>query len=186
MFSKPEYKNQKAIDYILRCAIKEGGHAGYNPYMYDLGFADNIGPSEEFNNELKKYGTIYGIKSYDTVWSFFEINEKGRQYIALKEQAYKKTVSSFKWLRYIATFLLSIIQLPFVIEGWISYLLNSILKAVASCCIVMGLISLIWWPIDMISMLIWSSCDYLKFIIWKKNNTFVKSMKRFATIYPQL
>ena len=53
MQSNTEYKNQKAVDYILRCAIKEGGHAGYNPYMYDLGCADNIGPSEDFNNELK-------------------------------------------------------------------------------------------------------------------------------------
>ena len=31
-------------------------------------------------------------------------------------------MSSFKWLRNLATFLLSVIQLPFVIEGWISYL----------------------------------------------------------------
>lgn len=34
MSPSKEYKNQKAVDYILRCAIKEGGHAGYNPYMY--------------------------------------------------------------------------------------------------------------------------------------------------------
>ncbi len=37
MQSNTEYKNQKAVGYILRCAIKEGGHTGYNPYMYDLG-----------------------------------------------------------------------------------------------------------------------------------------------------
>lgn len=109
MPSTTEYKNQKAVDYILRCAIKEGGHAGYNPYMYDLGCADNIGPSEDFNNELRKYGTIHGMEPYDTVWSYFEINDYGRQYIASKEQAYKDSVSSFKWLRSIVTFLLSII-----------------------------------------------------------------------------
>lgn len=186
MPSNTEYKNQKAVDYILRCAIKEGGHAWYNPYMYDLGCADNIGPSEEFNNELRKYGTIHGMEPYDTVWSYFEINDYGRQYIASKEQAYKDSVSSFKWLRNLVTFLLSVIQLPCVIEGWISYFLNSIIKAIASCCLVLGLVSLLWWPIDMIFMLIWSSCDYLKYAIWKKKNTFAKSMNRFANIYPQL
>lgn len=186
MPSNTEYKNQKAVDYILRCAIKKGGHAGYNPYMYDLGCADNIGPSEEFNNELRKYGTIHGMKPYDTIWSYFEINDYGRQYLASKEQAYKDSVSSFKWLGILVTFLLSIIQEPCVIEGWISYFLNGIIKAVASCCLVLGLVSLLWWPIDIISMLLWSSCDYLKYVIWKKQNTFAKSMKRFVNIYPQL
>lgn len=49
-----------------------------------------------------------------------------------------------------------------------------------------GIVSLVWWPVDMISMLLWSSCDYLKFMIWKKRNTFVKSMNRYADIFPQL
>lgn len=52
MTSNTEYKNQKAVDYILRCAIKEGGHAGYNPYMYDLGCADNIGPSGKSEGQV--------------------------------------------------------------------------------------------------------------------------------------
>ena len=82
--------------------------------------------------------------------------------------------------------ILSDIQLPCVLEGWISYVLNSIVKAIASGCLIFGIVSLVWWPIDMISMLLWSSCDYLKFMIWKKRNTFVKSMNRYADIFPQL
>ena len=117
------------------------------------------------------------------VCSYFEINDYGRQYIASKEQTYKDSVSSCKWLRSVETSLLSIIQLPCVLEGWISYFLNSMIKAFASCCLVLGLVSLLWWSIDMISVLIWFVCDYLKFAIWRKSNTFVKSMNRFADLF---
>ena len=46
------------LEAVLRRAILQGGSIGYNPDMYDYGFADNIPPSEEFNNKLRQYGTL--------------------------------------------------------------------------------------------------------------------------------
>lgn len=75
----------KLVEAVLRRAIRQGGSVGYNPDMYDYGFADNIPPSEEFNNELKKYGklkysydgSLYGCETWDS----FIIDERGRAYI---------------------------------------------------------------------------------------------------------
>lgn len=73
------------LEAVLRRAIIQGGSIGYNPDMYDYGFADNIPPSEEFNNKLRQYGTLrYSSDRYmfgcDT-WSSFTIDERGRQYL---------------------------------------------------------------------------------------------------------
>lgn len=73
------------LEAVLRRAILQGGSIGYNPDMYDYGFADNIPPSEEFNANLRNYGTLHysngGASEYDTIWSSFTIDERGRQYI---------------------------------------------------------------------------------------------------------
>ncbi|MBP3511799.1 MAG: hypothetical protein J6K19_07175 [Prevotella sp.] len=74
------------LEEVLRRAIFQGGKIGYNPDMYDYGFADNITPSEEFNRKLRKYGTLrYSSDSdlfgYGTIWTSFTIDERGRQYI---------------------------------------------------------------------------------------------------------
>ena len=78
------------VEKILRRAIVQGGRIGYNPDMYDFGFADNIPPSEELNNELRNYGQLkyqsrYSddgfVYGYNNVWSSFVIDECGRQYI---------------------------------------------------------------------------------------------------------
>lgn len=75
----------KLVEAVLRRAIRQGGSVGYNPDMYDYGFADNIPPSEEFNNELKKYGKLkysYGDCLYGCeTWDSFVIDERGRAYI---------------------------------------------------------------------------------------------------------
>ena len=75
----------KLVEAVLRRAIRQGGSVGYNPDMYDYGFADNIPPSEEFNNELKKYGKLkytYGEFLYGCeTWDSFVIDERGRAYI---------------------------------------------------------------------------------------------------------
>ena len=73
------------LEAVLRRAIIQGGSIGCNPDMYDYGFADNIPPSEEFNNKLRQYGTLrYSSDRYmfgcDT-WTSFTIDERGRQYI---------------------------------------------------------------------------------------------------------
>ena len=85
-------KVSKGVEYILRCAIAKGGSVGYNPYMYRLGCADNIPPSDNFNSELQKYGRIdWGRSSFlgegndgwdvPGVWHAFYINDKGRSAI---------------------------------------------------------------------------------------------------------
>ena len=78
----------KKVELVLRMAIVKGGKIGYNPDMYKLGYADNITPSKEFNDELKKYGSLkydyigYGeFLPFDNTWSSFTIDERGRQYI---------------------------------------------------------------------------------------------------------
>lgn len=73
------------LETLLRRAIIQGGSIDYNPDMYDYGFADNIPPSEEFNNKLRQYGTLqYSSDRYmfgcDT-WASFTIDERGREYI---------------------------------------------------------------------------------------------------------
>lgn len=85
-------KVSKGVEYILRCAIAKGGSVGYNPYMYRLGCADNIPPSDNFNSELQKYGRIdWGRSSFllegndgwdvPGVWHAFYINDNGRSAI---------------------------------------------------------------------------------------------------------
>lgn len=71
------------LEAVLRRAIVQGGSIGYNPDMYDYGFADNIPPSQEFNNKLRMYGTLkysYGDSAFGN-WTSFTIDERGRQYI---------------------------------------------------------------------------------------------------------
>ncbi len=88
------------LEAILRRAIRQGGTVDYNPDMYDYGFADNITPSSEFNEKLKKYGHLkYNnmpydeFNSYDDSWSSFIIDERGRAYI---EEIDKKKDGPFK------------------------------------------------------------------------------------------
>lgn len=80
----------KLVEAVLRRAINQGGKMGYNPDMYDFGFADNIPPSEEFNDELRQYGHLnYSsrfsddgfVYGHSEIWSSFTIDERGREYI---------------------------------------------------------------------------------------------------------
>lgn len=185
---------ENAITYILRYAIAKGGKAYYNPCMYHLGFADNIPPSEEFNRELCKYGKVhydryieydFDYSLYDS-WTYFEIDERGREYIEEKDKIINGSFGILKLLRYSASFVLSLLQLICVIEGWISYFLNFILKGISSILFFVAFISLIWWPLDMLCGLIWSSCDYLKHLIWNKGFTWEASVRRWINHFPQL
>lgn len=80
---------QKVIDNILRYAIRNDGIVDYT-YMYKFGFADNVPPSEEFNNELRKYGVLSHYSMYDA-WGAFTINEDGRKYIMEKDGVNEST-----------------------------------------------------------------------------------------------
>ena len=106
--------------------------------------------------------------------------------IAEKDKIINGPFGILKLLRYSASFVLSLLQLICVIEGWISYFLNFILKGISSILFFVAFISLIWWPLDMLCGLIWSSCDYLKHLIWNKGFTWEASVRRWINHFPQL
>lgn len=107
----------KRIEMALRIAISKGGTLSYNPDMYRLGFADNIPPSEEFNNELKKYGNIsYGYSMDDDFynspidsWSSFTINNKGKDVIRQIDKERNGYLGLNKIFRFLCSTLISLI-----------------------------------------------------------------------------
>lgn len=112
-------KLDRAIRYVLRYAIEHNGKAYFNPCMYYLGFADNIQPPKSFDDELNKYGEIHYDTHYDlyddecyTTWSYFQIDDRGIKYIKEIEPS-----GIGKLIRIILCFILSVIQLPFIVEG---------------------------------------------------------------------
>ncbi len=178
----------RAIRFVLRYAIEHDGEAPYNPCMYYLGFADNILPSEEFNNELRKFGRLeysWDADGYayfdDHTWSCFRIDERGRRY--LKEL---EPTELGKMIMSLFTLCLSIIQLPFVIEGWISYFLHCIVKTISTIFFPIVLITFIWWPIDLLCGFCWMVCDWLKHIIWDKGFKWEASAQRWVRHFPEL
>lgn len=178
----------RAIRYVLRYAIEHNGKAYYNPCMYYLGFADNIPPSENFNNELRKYGSLHysgyvdGYEYYDyDAWDYFQIDERGEKYIKDLEPA-----GLGKIVRMLLTVSLSILQIPFVLEGWISYFLNSIIKFLSAIFFPIALVSFVWWPLDMLCGFCWMLCDWLKHIIWDRGFKWGASSKRWVNHFPEL
>lgn len=58
--------------------------------------------------------------------------------------------------------LLSIIEIPFMIWGWISFLINLIVMPLSRGCLIFIIPSLIIWPIDIVSSMLCTCCIYLK------------------------
>ena len=179
-------KLDRAIRYVLRYAIEHGGKAYYNPCMYHLGFADNIPPSEAFNRELRKYGGLhYGEYAeeydYDDAWDYFQIDERGGKYMEKVEPS-----GLGKIIRGLFTMCLSILQIPFVLEGWISYILNCVIKFLAKIFFPIAFVSFIWWPLDMLCSFSWMLCDWLKHVIWDKGFTWEASSRRWLSRFPKL
>lgn len=109
----------KLVEAVLRRAILQGGSIDYNPDMYDFGFADNIPPSETFNDELKKYGTLrYSSDRYlfggDT-WSSFTIDERGRQLIGELDRQKDGPFKVKKFIRFFFVSFLFLFCLPIVV-----------------------------------------------------------------------
>lgn len=107
------------LEAVLRRAILQGGSISYNPDMYDYGFADNIPPSEEFNNKLRQYGTLrYSSDRYlfgcDT-WTSFTIDDRGRQYIKELDRQKDGPLKIKKILRFFFNSFLLGFCLPIVI-----------------------------------------------------------------------
>ena len=80
-------------------------------------------------------------------------------------------------MKTIIILLLSIIQLPCIIEGWISYLLSSIMFFTA-------IVSLIWWPLDMLCALLWAGCEYIKQKCLSHNLKFSDALVLYTHLFP--
>lgn len=89
-------------------------------------------------------------------------------------------------IRILLTICLSIVQLPFLIEGWISYFLHCILKFLSAIFFPIALVSFIWWPLDMLCGGCWMACDMLKHMIWNKSIKWEVSARRWVEHFPEL
>ena len=65
-------------------------------------------------------------------------------------------------MRILLILILSLIQLPCVIEGWISYFLNCIVKLISDIIFLLAIISIRRWPLDMLCGALWAGCECLK------------------------
>lgn len=82
--------------------------------------------------------------------------------------------------------LLSIIQLPCVIEGWISYLLHCIVKRLSNILFLFAIISFVWWPLDMLCGIIWAGCEYLKARCLSYNIKFTDALTLYTRLFPTI
>lgn len=89
-------------------------------------------------------------------------------------------------MKTILVLLLSIVQVPCIIEGWISYFLNCIVKMLANIIFLLAIISFIWWPLDMLSGICWSCCEYLKLKLRGIDIEFREALNLYMQHYPQL
>jgi hypothetical protein len=89
-------------------------------------------------------------------------------------------------MKTIFVILLSVIQLPFVIEGWISYFLNCIMKMLSNITILFALISLTWWPLDMLSGACWAVCEYFKQKLLGRDLRLVDALGLYSNIFPTI
>lgn len=89
-------------------------------------------------------------------------------------------------MKTILVLLLSIIQIPCIIEGWISYFLNCIVKMLASIIFLLAIVSFIWWPLDLLSGICWSGCEYAKLKLQGINIDFNGALNLYMRHYPQL
>lgn len=178
----------RQIRYVLRCAMEHNGKAYFNPYMYKLGFTDNIPIPRAFNQELCKYGELHYdgyvedwvYYEYDN-WDYFEIDERGLNYMKQFE------ISGLgKILRTIASILLSIIQYVCILEWWISYFLNCILKLLSTIFFPIALLSFVWCPLDVLSSYCWILIDMLKHMMWDRLFSMEESSKRWFERMPEL
>ena len=87
-------------------------------------------------------------------------------------------------MKTIIILLLSIIQLPCIIEGWISYFLNCIVKMLSSIMFFTAIVSLIWWPLDMLCALLWAGCEYIKQKCLSHNLKFSDALVLYIHLFP--
>jgi len=80
--------------------------------------------------------------------------------------------------------LLSIIQFPCVIEGWISYFLNCIIKMLSSIIFLFAIVSFVWWPLDMLCGILWVGCECVKQKCLSRNIEFSDALMLYTRLFP--
>lgn len=89
-------------------------------------------------------------------------------------------------MRTILIILLSIIQIPCILEGWLSYVLNYLIKMLARIIFLLAIVSFIWWPLDMFCGICWASCEYIKLKLQDVDIDFSRALALYMQHYPQL
>lgn len=89
-------------------------------------------------------------------------------------------------MKIIIVLLLSIIQLPCVVEGWISYFLNCIVKMLSNIIFLLAIVSFVWWPLDMLCGVCWASCECLKSKLQGSTLLFSEALTLYVRHYPQV
>lgn len=87
-------------------------------------------------------------------------------------------------MRILLILILSLIQFPCVIEGWISYFLNCIIKLIYSIIFLLAMISFIWWPLDMLCGTLWAGCECLKQKVFSRNIKFSDALILYTQLFP--
>lgn len=87
-------------------------------------------------------------------------------------------------MRTIILLFLSIIQLPCVIEGWISYFLNCIVKILSNMIFLLAIVSFVWWPLDMLCAVLWAGCEYIKHKILSRDIEFADALTLYTRLFP--
>lgn len=88
--------------------------------------------------------------------------------------------------------ILSLCQFPFLIEGWLSFSLNLLIKLllqyspIFNIILFFGVVSYIWLPLDMLSAGCWAACEYVKAKLELRNITFGEAYVAYVAQYPEL
>lgn len=90
--------------------------------------------------------------------------------------------------------ILTLVQFLFVIEGWISFLLNLLIKFLLqhdflfffNFLFLGGLISLVWWPLDLLSAACWALCECIKAALVNIHLSFSEAWIAYIDQYPKI
>jgi hypothetical protein len=90
------------------------------------------------------------------------------------------------WIKVIFSLILSLIQYIFILEAWLSYILNSILKFLSAFFFPIALLSFLWWPLDMLCGVCWMTLDWIKYLMFNVEFTWKESAFRWTSHFPNL
>lgn len=102
-------------------------------------------------------------------------------YLFLRKNVFKVQKCNMKT---IIILILSLIQLPCVVEGWISYFLNCIIKMLSSIIFLFAIVSFVWWPLDMLCGILWAGCECIKQRCLSRNIEFSDALMLYTRLFP--